>query len=379
MIQAVPATKTPAVPTASRNAPSPSRFVLSLAPQPASGDDDGSSDGDDKATDPDGNARQDAAADGSTLPNGAAPVDPRLAWLALPVPVPPPAAPVPIATAASGALAAATGPGASAIDGPLPAPPPADPALAAMATLAGAAAPAPAAIDTPALPAAKATLAMDAPAILAKDAKTSAETALPIARPDPTQPATPTPALQAFAAAMRAGMKVDDGRTTRKDDIDALAPVGATPLSLETVRHAVAATGATQDQTLDTRRENWPSTMVDHIEALRDAADATSSRIRVVPDALGTIDLSVKRDGDTIHVHFDAAQSATRTLLMDAQPRLAEIAQSRGLRLGDTGVGGDASGAQQQRPPAQSVPTTPIPAMTRATDVASVADDTRIA
>lgn len=204
---------------------------------------------------------------------------------------------------------------------------------------------------------------------------------LPIALPDPSRPATATPALQAFAGAMRAGWKQDTPSGTR-DDGDPVAPMAASALApMETVRHAVAATGAAQEQTLDTRRDHWPAQMIDHIESLRDAADATSSKIRVVPDALGTIDLSVKRDGDTIHVHFAAEQAATRTMLADAQPRLAEIAQSRGLRLGDTNVGsgGGQPQAQQQRMPAQPLPGLPIPAPARATVAVGANDDIRIA
>ncbi|WP_267378317.1 MULTISPECIES: flagellar hook-length control protein FliK [unclassified Sphingomonas] len=204
---------------------------------------------------------------------------------------------------------------------------------------------------------------------------------LPIALPDPSRPATATPALQAFAGAMRAGWKQDTPSGTR-DDGDPIAPMAASALApMETVRHAVAATGAAQEQTLDTRRDHWPAQMIDHIESLRDAADATSSKIRVVPDALGTIDLSVKRDGDTIHVHFAAEQAATRTMLADAQPQLAEIAQSRGLRLGDTNVGsgGGQPQAQQQRMPAQPLPGLPIPAPARATVAVGANDDIRIA
>jgi flagellar hook-length control protein FliK len=95
--------------------------------------------------------------------------------------------------------------------------------------------------------------------------------------------------------------------------------------------------------------------MIAHIEQLRDAANAVDTRIRLIPDALGTIDVAVSRDGDTLNVRFTADQATTRTLLHDAQPRLAAIAEERGLRLGQTAVDAGTAGStpQQQRQPQQ--------------------------
>ncbi|MCU6455069.1 flagellar hook-length control protein FliK [Sphingomonas sp. A2-49] len=76
--------------------------------------------------------------------------------------------------------------------------------------------------------------------------------------------------------------------------------------------------------------------MIDHIEALRDAANANDTRIRLVPDALGTIDIAVRTVGDALHVRFTAEDATTRTLIEDAQPRLAAIAGERGLRIGQS-------------------------------------------
>jgi Meckel syndrome type 1 protein len=78
--------------------------------------------------------------------------------------------------------------------------------------------------------------------------------------------------------------------------------------------------------------------MIARIETLRDAADAADTRIRLIPDALGAIDVALKRDGDTIHVQFTAEQAQTRALLQEAQPRLAEAAERSGLKLGQTSV-----------------------------------------
>jgi flagellar hook-length control protein FliK len=86
---------------------------------------------------------------------------------------------------------------------------------------------------------------------------------------------------------------------------------------------------------------------------LRDEANARDTRIRLVPDALGGVDVSLRKDGDTLHVHFTADTQATRTLLTDAQPRLAELADARGVKLGqtsvDAGTGGGASHTHYQQ------------------------------
>ena len=123
------------------------------------------------------------------------------------------------------------------------------------------------------------------------------------------------------------------------------------------------------------RQDRWPHAMIERIEMLRDAADAVDTRIRLVPDALGAIDVSVKTEGDTVRVHFNAEQAATRTLLADAQPRLAELAEARGLKLSQ-GSFGD-SGAQQQRAP--TTPQTPNRPASVSTVIADTPDDIRIA
>ncbi|MGP7796814.1 flagellar hook-length control protein FliK, partial [Sphingomonas sp. CLY1604] len=87
---------------------------------------------------------------------------------------------------------------------------------------------------------------------------------------------------------------------------------------------------------VDIRQQAWPTAMIDHIERLRDAANANDTRIRLIPDALGPIDVAVKTVGDAIHVRFAAQDPATRALIEDAQPKLAAIAEDRGLRIAQT-------------------------------------------
>lgn len=148
----------------------------------------------------------------------------------------------------------------------------------------------------------------------------------------PQPPAgTTAPASQVFGAAIHAAAGADERRAAEPVE---LAPTAAPALT------PVAGSNAVVDPqpTLDLRQNGWPAAMIDHIETLRDAANATDTRIRLVPDALGVIDIAVKTVGDAIHVRFAAADATTRTLIEDAQPRLAAIAEERGLRIGQTVV-----------------------------------------
>lgn len=127
---------------------------------------------------------------------------------------------------------------------------------------------------------------------------------------------------------------------------------------------------------LDLAQGEWPQRMIDRIERLRDDMDAQDGSIRIVPDALGRIDVSLRRDGDVTRVHFAAEQAATRALLADSQPRLAELAEARGLRLAGGGAetgggGGDAT----RRPP--KAPAAPVRAP--AGDAPAASRDHRVA
>ncbi len=189
------------------------------------------------------------------------------------------------------------------------------------------------------------------------------------------QPGTVASAAHVFGAAIQAA---SHGRDEPADTpaIGPLAAPVATP-AIASIAHA------DPQAPLDMRHERWPTAMIERIEVLRDAANATDTRIRLIPDALGTIDVAVRKDGDTLHVHFNAEQAATRTLLQDAQPRLAELADARGLKLShgavETGAG---TGQHQQRaatPQPQQQPSAPArrPRADGGADIDST--DTRLA
>jgi flagellar hook-length control protein FliK len=185
------------------------------------------------------------------------------------------------------------------------------------------------------------------------------------------------PAFRAFASALFEAAAHD-----ARPVADPTAPSALPPLT------GVAATAPSPAPTdarapLDLTQPRWPTAMVDRIEALRDRADSGDTRIRLVPDALGSIEVAVRQVGDTVHVHFTAAEAQTRSLLLDAQPQLARAAADRGMTLGDTSVGGGGAQADAQQRSPQGSPTqtqTPRPPRTTPAGAADAADpDTRIA
>ena len=200
----------------------------------------------------------------------------------------------------------------------------------------------------------------------------TAPVTLAVAQPDVVQPqpGTVASAAMVFGAAIQAATK-------RREEPDTLAAPSDTPLTPigATTTHEIKVADA-QQAPLDMRQERWPHAMIERIEMLRDAADAVDTRIRLVPDALGAIDVSVKTDGDTVRVHFNAEQAATRTLLADAQPRLAELAEARGLKLSQGSLGDSGADQQQRAPAAPQTPNRPAPVSTMTPDAP---DDIRIA
>ncbi len=164
----------------------------------------------------------------------------------------------------------------------------------------------------------------------------------------------PQLAGQAFAAQIAAA--VDRPLRALRDDKGAAAPPAqAISASLQPV---TASDPVASPAPIDTRREDWTRTLIDRIDAVQDVSNARDTRIRLIPDALGKIDVALHRQGDTLHVQFTAEVAATRVLLADAQPRLAELADARGLRLGQAAVdgGGQNPGQQSSRQPTPSSP-----------------------
>lgn len=171
-------------------------------------------------------------------------------------------------------------------------------------------------------------------------AKSAAPTqALPasIVAVSPSPPEAPligvaVPALRAFAAAIAATTARPE-RVSIDEPVVATHPTGAIAPEPPAPR---ADSTVTLPAPIDMRRQDWTRALIDRIDAVHDVANARDTRITLVPDALGKIEVALRQVGETIHVQFAADVAATRTMLAEAQPRLAELADARGLRLGDT-------------------------------------------
>ena len=189
---------------------------------------------------------------------------------------------------------------------------------------------------------------------------------------DPAQPARIAPAAQIFAVAIHQVIR-DERRADAPDPtITGIAP------TTDLTAHAVAAGESSRHAALDMGRETWPAKMIERIEMMRDAVDAVDTSIRLVPDKLGAIDVSLRRDGDAVAVQFTAQQPETRQLLSEAQPKLAELAEAKGLKLSaQLGDGhGNGQHQQQQRAPSSAAhSTTTQSARTASNDDAALADE----
>lgn len=193
--------------------------------------------------------------------------------------------------------------------------------------------------------------------------------AVPLAAKPETLAASGTP--QSAAHAFARAIALAQAKPTR---IEATIDVTDITTAAQAIAVGDARPVVLAPRALDTTREDWPQRLIDRVEAARDAANAADTRIRLVPEALGKIDIALRQDGDTLHVHFSADQATTRDLLQQAQPRLAELAESRGLRLGQTGVDGGSSD-QPRRPPVATAPVANRSARAITAEQASASDD----
>jgi flagellar hook-length control protein FliK len=265
-----------------------------------------------------------------------------------------------------------------------PTPPIADPSQAAIEIAAAAAHPdltgaTPAAATRDNGMAVQPKLDLSDTARVASDATVTATASPAIPAPiAPAQPSTAQPAAQVFAEAILAAQPGANAHSAqRKDDPADPAPLALAATTIDSARPGnVHAAVAPQRDALDLTQDKGLRQMIDHIETLRDNADAADTRIRLTPAGLGTVDVAVRKDGDIVHVHFSAEQEATRTLITDAQPRLAQLAEARGIRLGDTSVSGGATDlARQQQQQQRFVGQAAAPARAPRTDFATDTTD----
>jgi flagellar hook-length control protein FliK len=289
--------------------------------------------------------RQDDAAPGNSLPEKDKDnVDPALAWLLGTAPIVPPkpvaiALPVAPVTAAPVAIDPAALPGAAAAIATAPLPPVAPTSQPATDFVLASADGVPAApIDLP-TPAVTKSTPQPAKIVLPPALQPLAATIAASA---------PMPALFALALGADRGTGKDDTATL------SLTPTAANLLQPSDAAALIAKPGGAQGQALDMGRQDWPQKMIDHIEALRDGANANDTSIRLKPEALGRVDIALRTHTDgAISVRFTAEQPNTRTLIADATPQLSAAAEARGIRLAGTSVDLAGSGMNNERQRAQ--------------------------
>ncbi|WP_294327484.1 flagellar hook-length control protein FliK [uncultured Sphingomonas sp.] len=199
----------------------------------------------------------------------------------------------------------------------------------------------------------------------AVDAPAAAPATPPITR------LAPAPVPDAVAAIDVAPVDADTLAPRRRRDDDLSVPTTGAPQAADAaVLRPVAPTSHAAQPTLDTRQPQWVEGMIDRIQTLRESSASNSgeTRIRLSPDALGDVEVAVRTGDDgKLHVHFASDNADAGRLLAEAQPRLVQMAEARGLKLGgmqvDVGSQQSQRQAQDQGHPA---PRAPRPASTQA-------------
>lgn len=217
-------------------------------------------------------------------------------------------------------------------------------------------------------PLSKATLAVDDPKPLPVPAGQDGVARTAVTGDDRTA----GPAGQVFAARIGAALDAPAPRSGKRTGaaIDPLSLLGTFQSGGASAMTARAVTGvaAADLPVIQASDPEWIEKFVDQIDMMRGADGARETRIRLSPDALGTLDVKIEqRDGQT-HVQINADQAGARALLADAAPRLTDLAQARGLRLNTSFADGQGQSGQRQDQG------TPTPRARRSSDAAVAAD-----
>lgn len=217
------------------------------------------------------------------------------------------------------------------------------------------------------------------------DTPTSAPAAMP---PVPRIAADPVAEVAPVVDAVLRDADTLAPRSRRDDDVS-IPTTGAAAAPDAAVLRPVAPTAQAAQPTLDTRQPQWVEGMIDRITTLREAAGANGSgetRIRLSPDALGNVEVAIRTGDDgKLHVHFNSDNADAGRLLAEAQPRLVQMAEARGLKLGgmQVDVGSQQSQQSQQsqrqaQDQGNAAPRAPRPA-TAQTDARTTRSTDRIA
>lgn len=164
---------------------------------------------------------------------------------------------------------------------------------------------------------------------------------------------TPAPASVPSTAAVLGPRSVGTGaRRVALADEDGKAPLSGVAASVLGMGAPVPSSqaqpvAAATQAPLDTRDPSWITQLADRIAQAEAGTGKTS--IRLSPDALGAVQVSVRRVGGRFAVSVDADEPQAQALLAQAQPQLVALAAARGVTIDTAPVSSpDAHGAGTQ-------------------------------
>lgn len=176
-----------------------------------------------------------------------------------------------------------------------------------------------------------------------------------------TEPATPRPAGEVFAAHVRALAAVQ-GRASSADGVlerlvaapaqaQAQASAASPPVSLPSLTPdgAAGARALIPTTTLDTpfRQSGWDQALSERVVWVANQR-FQGAEIKLNPPQLGPIEVRVQLQHEQAHVSFTAQHASVREALEAALPRLREMLSANGYNLVDVNVS-QHSFAEQQR------------------------------
>ncbi len=123
----------------------------------------------------------------------------------------------------------------------------------------------------------------------------------------------------------------------------------AQPAPSAVTQPSVAPLAAWANTILDTQNPGWRASLINRVDSLLRSGDAGLT-LSLRPERLGQLQVRISMVGDRPQVHIQAETQAAARMLAEAEPRLNQLVEQSGQRLGSftTGFGGgDSQGAGQ--------------------------------
>lgn len=184
-----------------------------------------------------------------------------------------------------------------------------------------------------------------------------------------TAPAQPAAALpHGFALPPEVAREVAQLVRTANGDSDEAAPSPAplpdagsqppAPAAAQPAASLHTSFAPSHRPVIDTGRAEWLQNMIERIAEMPQADGKREAQLRLLPDALGPVEVKIEQREQRLHVTMNAQTPEARQLLSDAAPKLQELAEARGIRFAQTGFGG--ADAQDRRSQPDHQPATPL-------------------